>query len=104
MYRISSISKLFNIPKSLEKSDFGYRDLTIVNGSINPEALAKPKSRFFRWFGYKYLLIIPMLHLVGCFQTFNDEDAELRTVPVTNNPHIIPNNASDIGFKDSVPY
>ena len=31
--------------------------------------------------------------LTGCFQAYSEDD-ELRTVPVTNNPHIVPNYGS----------
>jgi hypothetical protein len=37
----------------------------------------------------KYWIFLPLLALSGCFQTYNEDD--LRTVPVTNNPTIVPN-------------
>jgi len=40
-----------------------------------------------------YWLLFPLILTAGCFQSFNDHD-ELRTVPVTNNPNIIPNHGS----------
>jgi hypothetical protein len=33
------------------------------------------------------------LGLTGCFQAYNEED-DIRTVPVTNNPHIVPSYGS----------
>jgi hypothetical protein len=36
-----------------------------------------------RWISLLWFLV------AGCFQTYNDED-ELRVVPVTNNPHVVP--------------
>ncbi|HSX37202.1 MAG TPA: hypothetical protein VLE95_00025 [Chlamydiales bacterium] len=36
-----------------------------------------------------------LLPLAGCFQTYSD-DENLHTVPVTNNPHIVPNHGSSI--------
>lgn len=38
-----------------------------------------------------FLLIV----LTGCFQAYSEED-ELRTIPVTNNPHVVPNHSSAI--------
>ena len=35
-------------------------------------------------------LFIALFSLAGCFQAY-DPDLELRTVPVTNNPNVIPN-------------
>lgn len=35
------------------------------------------------------LLILAVVTLSGCYQIHSDDD--LRTVPVTNNPNIIPN-------------
>ena len=34
-------------------------------------------------------LFLVLLSLAGCFQTYNEDD-DLRAVPVTNNPHIVP--------------
>ena len=34
-------------------------------------------------------IFLGLLALAGCFQTTGD-DADLRTVPITNNPHIVP--------------
>ena len=39
------------------------------------------------------ILILSLLVLAGCFQSYNDDD-DLRTVPVTNNPHVVPNYGS----------
>jgi hypothetical protein len=41
----------------------------------------------------KIFFLLGLVSLSGCFQAYN-EDAELRTVPVTNNPTIIPNHGS----------
>lgn len=35
------------------------------------------------------VFFLTLLTLAGCFQTFNPDD-DLRTVPVTNNPHVVP--------------
>jgi len=35
--------------------------------------------------------------LSGCFQSFGDED-DLRAVPVTNNPNVVPNYGSIPGL------
>lgn len=43
----------------------------------------------------KIFFLVSFSLLTGCFQAYN-EDAELRTVPVTNNPTIIPNHGSTI--------
>ena len=37
---------------------------------------------------------------MGCFQTTSD-DADLRTVPVTNNPYVVPNHSSLPGSNGS---
>ncbi|MBX7066036.1 MAG: hypothetical protein K1X28_02280 [Parachlamydiales bacterium] len=34
-------------------------------------------------------LFLTLLALAGCFQAYNPDD-DLRTVPVTNNPHVVP--------------
>ncbi len=50
-----------------------------------------PGGVFMRFF------IVSFLVLAGCFQTFNEDDEEsLRTVPVTNNPHIIPSHGAGL--------
>jgi len=41
----------------------------------------------------KYLIIF--LLCTGCFQTSSD-DEDLRTVPVTNNPHVVPNHGGGL--------
>ena len=39
----------------------------------------------------KKIIFLALLgSLAGCFQAYNEDD-DLRTVPVTNNPNIIPN-------------
>ena len=35
-------------------------------------------------------MFLSLLALAGCFQAYNEDD-DLRTVPVTNNPHVVPN-------------
>gem|GEM_PF-1228339 len=42
---------------------------------------------------YRFLLVLPLLALASCFQVYDDEN-DLRTVPVTNNPHIVPSHGS----------
>ncbi|MES2273202.1 MAG: hypothetical protein V4487_03325 [Chlamydiota bacterium] len=39
------------------------------------------------------LMIIMLFALAGCFQAYNEDD-DLRTVPITNNPHVVPNYGS----------
>lgn len=36
------------------------------------------------------LMILSLLALAGCFQAYN-EDSDLRTVPITNHPNVVPN-------------
>ena len=36
------------------------------------------------------LVFISFFALTGCFQAYNQDD-DLRTVPVTNNPYVVPN-------------
>ena len=43
----------------------------------------------------KRSLMIIFLALAGCFQTYNEDD-DLYMVPVTNNPHIVPNHGSGL--------
>ena len=46
----------------------------------------------------KRWMILSLFALAGCFQAYNP-DEDLRTVPVTNNPHVIPNHGSGLpGF------
>ncbi len=40
-------------------------------------------------------ILLTLLALAGCFQTYSEDD-ELRTVPVTNNPHVVPNYGSGL--------
>lgn len=59
----------------------------------------------FRRENMKKWISLSLLALAGCFQTFNDND--LHTVPVTNNPHIVPNHGSGLpmmGGGDKGPY
>lgn len=47
-----------------------------------------------------------LLAASGCFQTYNEDD-ELRAVPVTNNPHIVPSHGSGLpmmGKPEKGPY
>ncbi len=43
----------------------------------------------------KRSVLLILLALAGCFQTYSEDD-ELRTVPVTNNPHVVPNYGSGL--------
>ena len=47
------------------------------------------ESEMNRWF------CVALLALAGCFQTYND-DEDLRTVPITNNPNVVPNHGSGL--------
>ena len=54
----------------------------------------------------KRLILLPLFALAGCFQTFSDDEA-LNAVPVTNNPHIVPNHGGGLpmmGGGDKGPY
>lgn len=54
----------------------------------------------------KRALFLALLACTGCFQATSD-DADLRTVPVTNNPHVVPNHGGGIpgaGSPGSGPY
>lgn len=51
-------------------------------------------------------IVLSLLSLAGCFQTFNDDD-DLHAVPVTNNPHIVPSHGGGLpmmGGSDKGPY
>ncbi len=39
------------------------------------------------------LCFFPLVLLSGCFQVYDDEN-DLRTVPITNNPHVVPSHGS----------
>lgn len=43
----------------------------------------------------KRFLFVTLVLLSGCFQAY-DPDLELRTVPITNNPNVIPNHGGGI--------
>ncbi|MCB1084948.1 MAG: hypothetical protein KDK60_02485 [Chlamydiia bacterium] len=43
-----------------------------------------------------------LLTFTGCYQVSSDEDADLRAVPVTNNPNVIPQR--EMGPMQSMPY
>ncbi len=38
---------------------------------------------------------LTLLILTGCFQTYNPDD-DLRTVPVTNNPYVVPSHGNGL--------
>lgn len=38
----------------------------------------------------RFLAVLSLIALTGCFQAYSEDDG-LNTVPVTNNPHIVPN-------------
>ncbi len=38
----------------------------------------------------RYLLLLSLMALTGCFQAHGDDGEDLHIVPVTNNPHILP--------------
>lgn len=40
-------------------------------------------------------MLVLLLGLAGCFHTYNEDD-DLRTVPVTNNPYVVPNHGSGL--------
>ena len=39
----------------------------------------------------KLCTLLVLILLAGCFQAHDDDDSDLRTVPVTNNPTLVPN-------------
>jgi len=41
------------------------------------------------------LLFLSLIGLAGCFQTYNADD-DLRTIPVTNNPYVVPSHGSGL--------
>jgi len=41
------------------------------------------------------LILLVLLACAGCFQTSGD-DGDLRTVPVTNNPYVVPNHGGGL--------
>jgi hypothetical protein len=54
----------------------------------------------------KRSIFLILLALTGCFQAYNPDD-DLRTVPVTNNPNVVPSYGSGIpgvGGGQQVPY
>lgn len=50
----------------------------------------------------KTILLLLSLFLTGCYQTNVDTEDKLRTVPVTNNPNLIPKENSN--SVTSLPY
>lgn len=54
-------------------------------------------------FMHRFLLLTFFL-LTGCFQAYNSDD-DLRAVPVTNNPHVVPNYGGGLpGMGGGAPY
>lgn len=54
---------------------------------------------------YRTLFLV-LACLAGCFQAYNEDD-DIRAVPVTNNPHIVPSHGSGLpmmGGADKGPY
>ena len=46
----------------------------------------------------KRLMLFTLFVLTGCFQAY-DPDGDLRTVPVTNNPNVVPSHGGGLpGF------
>lgn len=43
------------------------------------------------------LLFFSLIALAGCFQTYNDDD-DLRTIPITNNPYVVPSSGGGAGI------
>ncbi len=43
----------------------------------------------------KYIACTLLITLGGCFQTFNEDD-DLCSVPVTNNPYVVPNHGGGL--------
>jgi len=43
----------------------------------------------------KRLFFLALIALTGCFQTYNEDD-ELRTIPITNNPYVVPNHGGGL--------
>jgi len=35
------------------------------------------------------LILLSLIALAGCFQAYNEDD-DLRTIPITNNPYVVP--------------
>lgn len=50
-------------------------------------------------------IFISLLGLTGCFQAYNEDD-DLRAVPITNNPHVVPDhgNGLPMGGAQQSPY
>ena len=53
----------------------------------------------------KKVILLALFGLTGCFQTYNEDD-NLRTVPITNNPHVVPShgNGLPMGGSSAGPY
>lgn len=43
----------------------------------------------------KRIFLLALVAAAGCFQTSNSDD-DLRTVPVTNNPHVVPSHGGGL--------
>jgi hypothetical protein len=46
--------------------------------------------------------LLPVLLCTSCFQAYSEDD-DLRTVPVTNNPNIVPNHSGGFPGMSSFP-
>ena len=40
-------------------------------------------------------MLLLLLGVAGCFQSYSEDD-DLRTIPVTNNPYVVPNYGSGL--------
>lgn len=52
---------------------------------------------------FSRIFVVLVLAAAGCFQVTSD-DADLRTVPVTNNPNVVPNHGGGLPGAGSGPY
>jgi len=50
-----------------------------------------------------FSLMISALTLTGCFQAYSDSDDDFNTIPVTNNPNIVPSHGSGLPGMPSAP-
>ena len=72
----------------------------IVQSRVKVDRILNFSSTFSRLFCYdrlrmKRLWMLSLLCLAGCFQAY-DPDDDLRTVPVTNNPHVVPSHGGGL--------
>jgi hypothetical protein len=49
-----------------------------------------------RWLSLGFLCLVNVFCLTGCSQITHQEDDDLRTTPVTNNPNIIPQHGQSL--------